>query len=593
MKWRYFLFSAMIAAGVAAETPETMTLVRDGKACFRIVTVDRPSRELQQGLDDLVRFTRESTGAKAETVPESKFDPAAGGATISLHVGLTDYVKKRNPDLPRPYGFLIHFVDDQNIVIAGVRAEGADFNTLDGISCFLETFLGVRFLMPGELGTHVPCHEGDWVVPRRDIRHIPDCFVRKLAGVHGQAYGPKERVQQAGSFAWALRSGVTPGAFLNLNHNVGNLIDPTQYAKTHPEYFPLIDGRRRIPPEIPGNSKWRLINWEPCYTADGIAEETARNIIEYFDRNPDSYSCSLSVNDSGNICQCDRCRAMNRNLPAGSESQSYYEWVAKVTELVKQKYPDRYFGLLNYWVTKEMPENVKLDRHVVPIVCEDLKFYVAPELDAKLEARLAQWDRIASTIGWWDYGFEGDYMVPAFYAHYLAAKLKQLYHRHNLRVYTDELHPGRYWKNAPQTYMVLKLLRDIDRDPDELLDEWYDLAVGKEAAPYLKQYFAIWEKFWTEKIPQTDWFRRRAELGAPFLQRRDGSYLDALEYQDVKDSLELLNQCVAATSPGKTRQRAEFFRDYFVMAADQYLVPYLNGRKLAADRASQTLQPIL
>ncbi len=586
MKTKLFITCLIPFWIFAQELPETMTLVQNGQACFRIITVDKATRELQQGLDDLATFTFISTGAKVEIVPESKFSPAENNTMINLHVGLTEYVKQLKLDLPHPYGFLIHFADNNNIVIAGKQVEGAHFNTMDGVSFFLETFLGVRFLMPGKIGTHIPEKPEGWSVSCRDIRRIPDLFVRKMSGVHGQAYEAKERLEQAEAFAWALRSGVTAGAILRHNHNVGNLLDPKIYAETHPHFFPLIDGQRRIPPELASEQKWRLLNWEPCYTADGIVDEAAKNIIAYFDQNPDSYSYSLSVNDTGNICQCENCLQVNRKLPPGSESQSYYEWVSKVVSLVKQKYPDRYFGLLNYWVTREMPENVKLDSKVIPIVCEDLKFYVDPALDAKLEERLAQWDRTASTIGWWDYGFEGSYLVPTYNAHYLAGKIKHLYHRHNLRVYTDELHPGRYWKNGPQNYMVLKLLWDIDRNPDELLDEWYELAVGKDATVFLKQYYAIWEKFWTEKIPRTAWFQQRAALGAPFLQRRDAAYLDALDYEDIQEALRLLEECVKAAPAGKQRQRAEFFRDYFDQAAYRYFIPYLNQRRLAALPAS-------
>ncbi len=577
-----FGFFAGALAAAAPPVPDEMTLVKDGRAKFRIVTIDNPPRELKVGIDAIKKLVGESTDAGIDAISESKLAAAPRGF-INLHVGWTDYVQRQGLDFPRPYGFLIHFVDAENIIAAGFPAEGDCFNSIDAASCFLETFLGVRYLMPGEIGTHVPPLPDGWTIRPQNIRKVPDCFVRKLSGHHGQAYRRDERHQQQQCFDWALRMGTTAGKILQHNHNVGNLLDPLKYGKTHPEFFPLIDGKRRIPPELKEFSKWRMLNWEPCYTADGIAEEAAKNIIEYFDAHPEAYSQSLSVNDSGEICLCDKCRAKNRNLPPGSESQSYYEWVAKVTSIVNQKYPDRYFGLLNYWVTREMPSNVKLPANVIPIVCEDLKFYVDPELDKQLEERLAQWDRLASTIGWWDYGFEGAYAVPAYNAHYLAKKIKHLYKNHNLRVYTNELHPGRHWKNAPEVYMLLKLLWDIDSDPDALLNEWFDLAVGPAAAPYLKKYYAIWERFWTEKIPQTTWFKERAALQAPFLQRRDATYLDALEYSDVADSLKLLNQCVDAAPAGKTKLRAEFLRDYFAMAANTYFMPYLNARKLAAD----------
>ena len=82
-------------------------------------------------------------------------------------------------------------------------------------------------------------------------------------------------------------------------------------------------------------------------------------------------------------------------------------------------------------------------------------------------------------------------------------------------------------------------------------------------------------------MPKTAWFRDRAAIKAPFLQRRESGYLDALEYQDVTEAIRFLDLTLAAAPEGRPKQRAEFFRNYFVDAAARYLLPYLNMRKLA------------
>ena len=579
MKKLFFLFCAVFALSIATAqaASDEMVLVKDHKANFRIVCTDKLSTEMRVAVDAIIGLTRQSTGAEVDWIGESKL-AAADKNMINLHLGMTEYVKKANLDLPKPAGFVIKFVDDKNVILAGYPAENDVFNSIDAASYFLEYFMGVRFLMPGELGTHVPTMS-DWIIKKQDIRKVPDIWVRKFSGVHGQAFERREVYQQRQSYAWALLSGCSAGKVFSFNHNIGNLIDPEKYAKKHPEFFPLIDGKRRIPPKT-ANRHWRLVNWEPCYTAPGLAEEVAKTLIEYFDKNPHSYSQSLSVNDAGDICQCANCKAKNAHLPYDSESQSYYEWIAKTINIVNKKYPDRSYGFLNYWVTREMPKNIKLPGNVIPIICEDLKFYVDPELDKQLEERLKEWDKLVSQIGWWDYGFEAAYAIPHYNARYMAKKIRQLYKNHNLRVYTDELHPGRYWKGGPQVYMIQKLCWDINANEEALLDEWFELMVGKQAAPYFKKYFEIWEKVWTNKIPKTNWFRNRAALKAPFLQRRDTSYLDAVDYEDVEQALKLLDKTVAAAPEGVHKIRAEFFRNYFVDAANRVLLPYINSRKL-------------
>lgn len=563
----------------AAELPEQMVLVKDNKAKFRVVIpAGKPSRVMQVAIDAITKLTHQSTDAYVTVVPENKL-ASAPQDMINIHIGLTEFVKKLNLDFPRPAGFMIHFADAKNIICAGYPVVNSDLFHVDAASHFMEHFMGARFLMPGELGTHVP-KLTNWIIKPENLRVVPDIWVRSWSGTHGQAFGSRERHQQAAAFNWALSTHCSAAAVFRYNHNVGNLLDPEKYAKTNPEFFPLIDGKRRIPPKLKLRD-WRLRNWEPCYTADGIAEETAKNLIEYFDKNPYSLSQSLSVNDSGEICRCDKCKAKNSQMSPGVESQSYYEWVAKTVNIVNKKYPDRLYGLLNYWVTREMPENVKLPQNVIPIVCEDLKFYVDPKLDKILEERLKKWDKLVSSIGWWDYSFEGAYMVPYYNAPYMAKKLRHLYKNHNLRVYTDELHPGRHWKGGPQVYMIQKLCWNIDLDEEALITEWLELMVGKEAAVPFRKYFEVWANFWTNKVPKTPWFQDRAAIPAPFLQRKDASYLDALEYEDITRSIEYLDQTLAAAPEGIHKQRAEFFRNYFVDAASRYLLPYINMRKLS------------
>ena len=573
------LLSLLTPLFTFAEPPESITLVSGGKADFRVVVPDDPDWPTKLAADDIARCVAEATGAQVKIVPESKLADEKE-ERIDFYVGLGKFTEKFLDEMPKPYGYIIRFPDAKTIVIAGRLLLKDNYNTLDGVTQFLEKELGVYNLMPGEIGMVIPKLEGDWRIECRDITRVPSLAGREFSGADGRWYSSAEQSKKIETIQWIRRMGMTVSSVLKMVHNVGNLIDPEKYAATHPEFFPLIDGKRRIPPKV--NLKdWRLRNWEPCYTAPGIAEEAAKSVIEYLEKNPNLYSCSLSVNDSGNICRCETCRKVNAKLPADSESQSYYEWVCKVVSLVRPEFPDCYFGLLNYWATKDMPENIKLDPHVVPVVCEDLKIYTVPKYRERLEKRLRQWDEVASVIGWWDYGFEGDYLVPAYTAMHTGAMLKELYKNHNLRFYFNEWAPGRYWKNIPEAYMVCKLCYDMELEPEKILDQWFELAVGREAAPYLKEYFRLWEEFWVKKIPQTPWFIERAEQEIPFLQRRDGHYLDALDYETVARAMILLDRAVELAPEGKERRRAEFFRDGFLRSARLYFLPYINSKAIA------------
>ncbi len=575
MKKFLLLVLMTFAAAVFAAMPETLTLVKDKKVQFRVVIPDNPDWPTKLAADDLVNYTREVFSSRAKIVPESKL-AAEKADLINIHLGWSKYTQKFEKEMPKPYGFLVKFVDEKNIVIGGRLLVKDNYNTLDGVIYFLEKYLGLRILMPGELGTVILHKDKDWVVPAKSFTRVADFPGRSYSGGHGPFYRG-EKLQK--TIHWTRRVGMTVSNVLKMVHNVGNLLDPEIYIKSHPEFFPLIDGKRRFPKKT-DHPHWKLMYWEPCYTAPGIAEETAKRVIEFFKKNPNLYNCSLAVNDNGNICRCENCARKNAHLPKESESQSYYEWVNKVVEIVKKEYPDRYYGILNYWVTKDMPKNVKLDPAVVPMVCEEFKFYVDPIYRARLEKRLQEWDKTASTLGWWDYGFEGSYLVPIYNPKFNASFLKELYHKHNLRYYFCEWSPGPAWKNSPEIYMMTKLLWDINQDADALIDEWFELAVGKEAAVPFKKYYAVWENFWTSEVIKTNWFRSRGDKEIPFLQRRECRYLDALTYEMIDEALEAINQTVELAPAGKEKMRAEFFRDWYVNAYNKYYLPYLNAREL-------------
>ena len=148
------------------------------------------------------------------------------------------------------------------------------------------------------------------------------------------------------------------------------------------------------------------------------------------------------------------------------------------------------------------------------------------------------------------------------------------------------MHPGKYFKNAPQEYLRCRLRWDISLDADALLSEWYELAVGKEAAPYMAKYFAIWEDYWTTRVIKTDWYRQRidGEFVAPFLQRRECGYLDVLTREDVLEAERLLAKTVELAGTEKQKQRAKFFHDYFAMAKSRLILPYLAHAEMTRNR---------
>ena len=567
-----FLFMSFLIIESHHLHAENITLVKNKEAFFRIVVAENPDRWLSFAANDLSAYISKSTGAKLEIVTNTIKKDGIG----NIHLGETDYVKKLNLKLPKQQGFVIKFPDSKNIVIIGPSMESGNLNTSYGVSYFLRTYLGIRWLFPGELGEHVPKLK-ILSIPTKDVWEEPAFLRRDMSGLP-KAY--KDKQKRLECLYWGIRQGYLSKAGLRINHNIGNILHPDKYIKTHPEFFPLINGKRFFPKHNSKDKKWHIKHWDPCYSAEGIVEEAAKNLIIYFDENPDKLSVSLSINDSAFICECKKCREKNKNFPDNINSQSYYEWVNAVVKKVREKHPDKYFGLLAYSRVSLAPENIKLDDHIVPIICRDLLYWADPKLKQIGYERVKTWSKIAPTLGWWDYSYGGPYIVPRVYFHHLADTLKYLY-KNNLRFYHTELYPSQHWKNVPQAYLQWKILWDSNVNTDEVLNEWFELAVGKKAAPYFKEYFSFWEDFWTNRAIKTDWFQRGAKT-RPFLARRELRYLKALNNEeDMNECEKLLKKTFALAETEKQKERAKFFLDYFVNVKNEQILPYIFYAKMA------------
>ena len=87
-------------------------------------------------------------------------------------------------------------------------------------------------------------------------------------------------------------------------HNFSYWIPAEKYAKTHPEFFAEIGGRRIRPSD--GKSDL-LLSEQLCTTNPELRAEMVKNIIAYCDEHPEVKSIPLTPNDGFGWCECPRC----------------------------------------------------------------------------------------------------------------------------------------------------------------------------------------------------------------------------------------------------------------------------------------------
>ncbi len=525
----------------AAASQAAVTIVRDGEPAAVIVLQPDASEQLAEAVGEMQALIERSTGALLELADA----PPEGMATI--HVGRTPYVEAQVIDLGDldGDGFVIEFPDERTIVILGPTDWGTEFGVYD----FLERYVGVRWLMPGPDGTHVPAHE-TITIPGEAVRDEPAFFSRKYFGLRLDA-----------QWLWARRNRLH--SRIEFHHNLNHLFPPEQDVATHPEFFPIRNGERYLPP--PGSH-----SWQPCFTAPGIVETAIERIVAYFDEHPEEQSYSLGVTDGSGHCECESCRALDpgRKNVIGRDhlSDRYFTWCNAVVEGVLERHPDKWFGFLAYSEIFEPPDRVPVHPRLIPYVTYDRMKWIDPEIRAAGEEVTQRWADAVPVVGWYDYIYGASYLVPRVYFHHMADYYRSGY-EDGVRALTAEAYPN--FGEGPKLYVSLKLQWDPHADVDELLDEWYELAVGPEAAPYVKRYYAHWEDFWTRRILDSEWWTEQGQ----YLRFNVPTYLEDVSLDEIAQSREWLEAAVANAQTDEQRARAKLLLrafEYYEASAIAY-----------------------
>ena len=138
-----------------------------------------------------------------------------------------------------------------------------------------------------------------------------------------------------------------------------------------------------------------------------------------------------------------------------------------------------------------------------------------------------------------------------------AALLKYLY-ANGGRAYFGENSRMADALDGPKTYLVANLLKDINADPEKLLEEWYNRYAGKAAAPYLKELYQKCENYWLSgEMKKTPIFRARNYI---YMYPTE-NHMFALKPGFTKELLDLALKVEAlAKTPGEKARAALLVR---------------------------------
>jgi len=492
----------------------------------------------------LARFLNEITGESVPVLSESVFRASEETFDPVIWVG-------RQPEVEKVMGARLDALDDDGFII---KAEGKNvylagkhwWGDIWAVYDLLETYAGCRWYGPRE-----PKGLDGEVVGLFDI--VPQAAQVRIPA-------PLERVEEP-----AYKSRLFPNTTLHsfrerrrdeFHHNMGRILDPRKFGKSHPEVFPLVDGKPLLdPPDI-------LNNWHPIVSEPKTLELTLDYIRQYFKDHPDKNSVSLGMNDGGPTSEAD-LKLAPKNITESNERMAWawFDFYNQVGRAVAAEFPGKRLGCLAYSTLSFLPQgSLKLEDNIIPYVTRDSAQLFDPREQEEFRETVDKWSQITPRMGIYEYMYGGGFLIPRIYNRYLIPNIQN---RYGVGVdgFYAEVYPN-WGLDGPKYWLTAKMLWDNTTNPQELLNQYYADLFGP-AAEEMEKYFDFLEDVWcTQTLPSPRsnyrWLGdpKQIEIFPPATCQKALKILDQAE-SIAKQSKE------NAVDP-KILERIAFFKDTFL-----------------------------
>ncbi|MEA3403528.1 MAG: DUF4838 domain-containing protein [Armatimonadota bacterium] len=472
----------LVALLAALPCAAQVDLIRDGVARAQIVLSADAHEKVLLAAEELNLYLGKMAGARLPVNEE----PADG--PYPVYLGAPDAQWREEAELRALTfdGFVVECTGER-LVLAGNVPEG----TLNAVYWLLEE-LGVRWFIPTELGENVP-EMATVTIPEMHRRVEPRFPCRRNHGIDRSIRGEGEK--------WRRRIRITSHdlnvPFNRYSHNLSRIVRISEHADEHPEYFPLINGKRRIPARGHG--------WQPCTTNPEVVALAVEAAHRWWDQHPYANYFSVGMNDGRGWCECQKCTALD--VPAHTfrgrdvKSERYFTFVREVAEAVRETHPDRYISCIAYSSVEPVPRGVDLPDNVLVVITQDVGAWQDPEY-AQRDRELARaWTEAAGALGVYNYTSQM-WLLPRFYPHMMAEALR-FYDEIGAVAITNESWPT-WWYCGPMMYLRAKLMWDPQQDPDAVLDKYYSGFFGPAREPMKRLYERFEECMMTER--EGRWF---------------------------------------------------------------------------------------
>ena len=495
------------------------------------------------GAMELQSYIEKATGAKLDIKNENQLTKDESSLNRIFVGPCRETVAFIDISKIQPEGFVIKTKENGVFIVGGDKNQigmPAD-GTLNGCYEFLERCVGVRWLMPGEIGEVVP-KAATLNVENADVKVEPKLWERRIRDCHAHVeYGTIAKIlKKWGSpmsewekcfdhnvtNAWFRRHGL--GARVEIRAMHSNMGYWDKYHEKYPEIFAMqADGTR-----INTNVREML-----CISNPKAWEIVAQEKFDEFKKNPMRTCASILPNDDGGnrFCMCEKCAAWD---PPGSPkiynengrvaiqlSDRYFRYFNEVSKLVAKQLPDRYLGVYAYEPYKEPPVtfNKVADNLFVGFVGFDT-YFSDKELERNKDLWL-RWSKLAKKLYLRPNLLWNGLGLPANYTHKFADNTRFMADNGMLATDFDGL-IGNWGGEGLDYYVAAEMVWNPYADVKAIIDDYCKAAYGK-GADEMKAYYDSLEKLTNE-----------IAAGGKYKDRSDTYFLVGYYTDDVLNELQ-------------------------------------------------------
>ena len=424
---------------------------------YTLVVQEGGAECVRNSANELIQYVEQATAGFR--IPEKTSD-------YEIVIGVTD----RDTDRVKAAREAVE-LDGYTLLMDGNRlyiTGSCDRGTMYGVYCFLEDYVGVRFLA-----------KDTTVIINQDSVEVP----ADVHTTHNPVFEMRDTYWYDMRYDQTTANHAKDNSFYDSSTPVADIGGGIGYAGRFVHTINLLQ-------DLPYQG-----NVQPCLTDEEVYQTVLKNVRAWLDANPEATIISVSQNDSdpGKLgCQCENCKAIDD--AEGTPMGSLLTFINRIANDIKDDYPGVYVDTLAYRYTRKAPKNIKPADNVIIRLCSieccfthalsDESCSKNKEFKKDIEA----WAAICDNLYIWDYTYNAETYFTFFPNFDVLWDNVQFYKNHNVTgVFLEGQQVSVSGEFAElRSYLLAKLLWD----PDMTKEEYY--AYMDEFLQYY--YGAGWEK---------------------------------------------------------------------------------------------------